>query len=530
MPLNPGQVIHARYRVAKLLAQGGMGAVYRAWDLTFNHAIALKEMLPDPYMPPGQLAQLRQQFRQEAQVLATLSHPSLPRVTDFFEWNGNVYLVMDFIEGESLADVLSRHGPLPEQQVLEWATQLLDALRACHQRNILHRDIKPQNIIIRPDGRAVLVDFGLVKLWDPSKPQTQKIIQQMGTREYAPPEQFGLRKGLHTEPRSDIYSLAATLYHALVGREPPSAIERLTQQTYIASPTQLGAQVRPHVESALLRALALEPQKRFDDANTMQLALAGKAFQHYERRVAQPSWKTGHNRANSSTRTASAASSHGLSRKRLIAPQSVLDKQWPLELGTAVVMAIVTALAMHFVLWGNAPLDHLLKLCLGSSVMGGIGWFIGDLVYQAIRQTRSNNVVSASGPRPTQRLALSTRKLINNLSVTQRIGLLIIIAVITVVGAWVLGPLAYQIHWIWFYVPSYALAGPLAYAMTGRRPGWTFIVNVLVILIGGPVLKASVGEGGDFVDYLLGAVIGGGVMELVALFYEKVILKHEIVS
>jgi len=518
MPFTTGQVIHTRYRIVKLLGQGGMGAVYRAWDLTFNRPVALKEMLPDPYMPPVQLAQLREQFRREAQVLATLTHPNLPRVTDFFEWHGNDYLVMDFIEGQSLADILAQHGPLPEKQVMAWAGQLLDALHACHQRNILHRDIKPQNIIICPDGRAVLVDFGLVKLWDPHKPQTQQIIQQMGTREYSPPEQFGLRKDLHTEPRSDIYSLGATLYHALVGREPPSAIERLTQQMYLAPPTQFGVPMQAHVESALLQALALEPQQRFHDANTMRMALFGAGYPQGAgdprgAGLPQPSWQMDYGKTMPGQQER---------------PQENFRRSsgtmWCLEMGTAMAMAVAEAMVIQILLWGETPLVQFVKLGLGAMTMGAAGWFIGDTIYQAITQSPDAPAAS-SQHRPTQKLVLSTRKLMRKLSPGQQIGLLVVIVGAAAMGAWFLGPLAYKVTWFWIYVPSYALVGPLVYAAVGRRTGRAAVANALVILIGGPVLKASVGVGGDFVEYLPGAVLSSLIMEGIAFLSEKTLLK-----
>ena len=195
--LTPGTVLQNRYRIASPLGQGGMGAVYRAWDLRLNIPVAVKEMVPQPGIDPHTLAQLRQQFYREAQVLARLNHPNLVRVTDYFEEWGNAYLVMNFVEGQSLADRIAARGPLPEAQVLDWARQLLDALAYCHAQGVVHRDIKPQNIIIRPDGRPVLVDFGLVKLWDPRDPRTRTVVRAMGTPEYAPPEQWGAG---HTSP------------------------------------------------------------------------------------------------------------------------------------------------------------------------------------------------------------------------------------------------------------------------------------------------------------------------------------------
>ncbi|MGC9083696.1 MAG: serine/threonine-protein kinase, partial [Anaerolineae bacterium] len=126
--LTPGQVLQNRYRIDALLGHGGMGAVYKAWDSRLQVYVAVKEMIPQPGLDPQMLSRLRQQFRQEATILARLSHPNLVRVSDYFEEGGNAYLVMEFVEGESLANLIAARGPLPEAQVLEWARQLLDAL------------------------------------------------------------------------------------------------------------------------------------------------------------------------------------------------------------------------------------------------------------------------------------------------------------------------------------------------------------------------------------------------------------------
>ncbi|MFN3763707.1 MAG: serine/threonine-protein kinase, partial [Anaerolineae bacterium] len=284
MSAHPGQVLQNRYRVLSPLGQGGMGAVYRAWDGRLNIPVALKEMVPQMGMDPALLAGLRGQFRQEAQVLARLSHPNLVRVSDFFEEGGNAYLVMEFVEGESLASLIARRGPIPEAQVLAWADQLLDALAYCHAQGVIHRDIKPQNIIITPSpaseegrggGRAVLVDFGLVKLWDPRDPRTQTVMRGMGTPEYAPPEQYGV--AAHTDPRSDLYGLGATLYHALTGQAPPSATDRIVNPASLSPPRRLAPQVSPSTEAAVLRAMALQPDARFGSAAEMRAALLGGA-------------------------------------------------------------------------------------------------------------------------------------------------------------------------------------------------------------------------------------------------------------
>jgi serine/threonine-protein kinase len=270
--LTPGTVLQNRYRIASPLGQGGMGAVYRAWDLRLNIPVAVKEMVPQPGIDPHTLAQLRQQFYQEAQVLARLNHPNLVRVTDYFEEWGNAYLVMDFVEGQSLADRIAAQGPLPEAQVLDWACQLLDALAYCHAQGVVHRDIKPQNIIIRADGRPILVDFGLVKLWDPRDPRTRTVVRAMGTPEYAPPEQWGAG---HTDPRSDLYSLGATLYHALTGQAPATATDRTARPSLFIPPRQLNLSIRPETERAILRAMELAQDARWGSAAEMAAALGG---------------------------------------------------------------------------------------------------------------------------------------------------------------------------------------------------------------------------------------------------------------
>jgi serine/threonine protein kinase len=249
-----------------------MGAVYRAWDTRLDVPVALKEMTPQPGLDPRTLAQLRQQFQREATVLARLDHPHLVGVTDFFEEGGNAYLVMKFIEGESLAQRIKREGMLPERAVLAWAGQLLHALAYCHAQGVIHRDIKPQNVIIRPDGQAVLVDFGLVKLWDPRDPRTRTAMRGMGTPEYAPPEQYDVQAG-HTDARSDIYSLGATLYHALVGRTPPTATQRIVNPAALAPVRALNPRVSPQVEAALMQALELQPEARFQSTAEMGAAL-----------------------------------------------------------------------------------------------------------------------------------------------------------------------------------------------------------------------------------------------------------------
>ena len=265
--LDSGVVVQGRYRVVKLLGQGGMGSVYRAWDVRLKVPVALKELRPQPGLNAEMLSGLREQFEQEASVLARLIHPNLVRVTDYFEEGGNAYLVMDFVDGRSLADVIIKDGAQSEAKTAEWTRQLLEALAYCHAQGVVHRDIKPQNIVLKPDGAVVLVDFGLVKLWDPNDPRTRTVMRGMGTPEYAPPEQYGVSKD-HTGPPSDIYSLGATLYHLLTGQAPATATERMAIPETFVPLRRLAPQVSErfermdHARSGAFgqRALAVGPR------------------------------------------------------------------------------------------------------------------------------------------------------------------------------------------------------------------------------------------------------------------------------
>lgn len=270
--LTIGSVLQNRYRIVSPLAKGGMGTVYRALDAHLKIPVAIKKMASQPGVAPKILAQLHQQFHQEASTLAHLDHPNLVGVSDFFTEAGDVYLVMDYVRGESLSDYIEREGALPEDKVLTWADQLLDALDYCHAQGVIHRDIKPSNVIIRPDGRAVLVDFGLLKLLSSSASHTQTAVRGIGTPEYAPPEQYSDLPG-HTDPRSDLYSLGATLYHALTGKAPLPATDRIATPGQFALMRQLNPQVSAWTDAAVMQALELAVDDRFQTAAEMQSAL-----------------------------------------------------------------------------------------------------------------------------------------------------------------------------------------------------------------------------------------------------------------
>ena len=262
MSLHAGQVLQERYRIDALLGRGGMGAVYRGTDLRFNAPVAIKE---NQMVTP----ESQKQFAREAGLLYRLHHPHLPRVIDHFFVSGQgQYLVMDYIEGEDLNQVLAHQGRISEGTALDWIEQVLDALEYLHSRNIIHRDVKPANVKITPDGRVYLVDFGLAKVHDPVQETT--IGARGVTPGFAPPEQYGQGR---TDARSDIYSAGATLYTLLTGTKPPDSLESMTEQAQLTPPRQLNPDVSPDVETAVLQATQVRATDRFRTAGEFRASL-----------------------------------------------------------------------------------------------------------------------------------------------------------------------------------------------------------------------------------------------------------------
>jgi len=265
MPLSTGQVIYSRYRIVKLIAHGGFGAVYRAWDLSLKGPCAVKENYDTT--PEAQ-----SQFECEASLLFNLRHPNLPRVYDHFVIpSQGQYLVMDLIAGEDLEQILKQKGPLLERQAVEWILQICDALTYLHSRqpSIIHRDIKPANIRVTPEGRAMLVDFGIAKSYDPLK-KTAKGARGVMLG-YSPPEQYG-QGG--TDARSDIYALGATLYTLLTCQIPPDSIALLNRNAPpLKSARQHNQRISARVSDTIQKAMQLKQAERFKKVSDFQKAL-----------------------------------------------------------------------------------------------------------------------------------------------------------------------------------------------------------------------------------------------------------------
>ena len=270
--LTPGTILQGRYNIVRQLGQGGMGTVYEAIDQRLDTTVALKEtFFADE--------RLRKQFEREARLLARLHHPALPRVSDHFSEGEGQFLVMQYIPGDDLSEMMTqKRGPFPADQVLTWADQLLDALDYLHTQEpqIIHRDIKPQNLKLTARGQIILLDFGLAKGQAGEISRVTTAASIFGyTPNYAPLEQI---QGLGTDSRSDLYSLAATIYHLLTGTKPPDALTRAAslvngQLDPLVAATQLNAAVAPEVSNVLQQAMSQNREQRFPSAAEMRKAL-----------------------------------------------------------------------------------------------------------------------------------------------------------------------------------------------------------------------------------------------------------------
>ena len=279
--LAPETILWSRYRIKELIAQGGQGLVYLAEDIRLEGRLcALKEVSPDISATSEHQTQVQAQFQREASILARLDHPNLPKVSDFFFENGRDYLVMDYVSGRDLRELVEearvKNSFIAEETVLVWAVQILDALIYLHGQDppILHRDIKPANIKLTPSGPIKLVDFGLVKVMVPDDNRTITVLQGKGTVQYTPLEQYGGDSG-HTDIRSDIYSLGATLFHLLTLQPAPEAKERFLYPARSLSLRDINGDVSLKTEQAILHALAMHPNERPKNIETFKEELIG---------------------------------------------------------------------------------------------------------------------------------------------------------------------------------------------------------------------------------------------------------------
>lgn len=276
--LEAGSTLHGRYTIDGLLAHGGMSTLYLARDANLGGTWVVKEMRPLQARPED-LAVIRDQFRREAQILSQLRHRGIPRVIDYFTEGETDYLVEEYIPGESFDEILERQHRLTEYETSQVARLLLDILEYLHGSGIIYRDLKPGNVMRATDGRIMLVDFGIARLYTAGKSNDTVIV---GTPGFASPEHYGRGQ---TDERSDVYSLGATMHQMLTGRDPadsPFSFE---------APARALPGLSNFMSDLVMRALALRPEHRFPNAVAMRSQLiAGEIREPLQREYRYPWW------------------------------------------------------------------------------------------------------------------------------------------------------------------------------------------------------------------------------------------------
>jgi serine/threonine protein kinase len=260
--LEPGTLLLDRYSIVSRVGGGGMGSVYQARDKRLaDRLCAVKEMI-EMFADETQRAKAVEDFKREAEVLAQLEHPSIPTIYDYFIEGGRYYLVMRWIGGGDLAEQMRlRGGTVDEATATKWAIQISDVLHFIHSQKppIIYRDLKPANLMLDDkSGRVMLVDFGIARIVRP----TEKGVTAIGTMGYAPPELFAGK----VEPRSDIYSLGATLFHMLTGADPQDNPLLIFDFSKNPRPAQINPSISPEMERLLMKAVAHKPEDRHASA------------------------------------------------------------------------------------------------------------------------------------------------------------------------------------------------------------------------------------------------------------------------
>lgn len=289
--LPPGTTLNTPYQVARVLGHGGFGITYLGWDANLQIKVAIKEYLPrdfasrDPlsgqvFAYAGDARDLFESglanFLDEARTLAKFQqHPGIVSVLAFFRAFGTGYMVMEYVEGETLKYYLQqRSGRLNWTQTLAIFMQVMDALRAVHRQGLLHRDVAPDNIYLCSDGRIKLLDFGAARLATGTHGRTLSFVVKPG---FAPEEQY---REVEQGPWSDVYSVAASIYFCLTGQAPPDALERLNRDE-LKPPSDFGVSIPPLAEQALLEALAVKAGRRIQAMAALQQRLSGQFAQSF---------------------------------------------------------------------------------------------------------------------------------------------------------------------------------------------------------------------------------------------------------
>jgi formylglycine-generating enzyme required for sulfatase activity len=277
--LPSGHLLHQRYSIQSSIGQGGFGITYLAYDEKLDQEVCIKELFVSGNSTRGanltvysqstgdfSFADFVQRFVQEARQLARFQHPNIVRVLDIFQENGTAYTVMEYVKGETLKSKIQREGAMGEKAAMSTITQLLDAVEEVHNKGMLHRDIKPDNVLITPEGRLVLIDFGSAREFAEGKTTTQTAMLTPG---YAPIEQYSTRA--QRGPYTDIYALGATMYYLLTGEKPIPVTDRSLED--LVAPHQINPSISTQVSSAVMLAMELKPEHRFQTVSDMRDAV-----------------------------------------------------------------------------------------------------------------------------------------------------------------------------------------------------------------------------------------------------------------
>jgi WD40 repeat protein/serine/threonine protein kinase len=293
--MHIGDILNGTYQVERPLGVGGQARVWQARHLRLPRTFAIKEC-PLAGADQRELAERRTLFERERDILAALSHPghpAIPKVSDFWEEPDQLFLVMDLVDGETLIELLNRRGRFTEAEVVTWGMQICEVLTYLHgwQPPIIYRDLSPDNVMLDRAGQLHLIDFGIARTYKPGQAQNTTSLGKAG---YASPEHLSGGKS-QTDVRSDIYTLGALLYHLLTGQEPVAVVDRLKQKANLQGgrvllrPSTLNHKITQEMEACILKAMALEPDQRYQHAGEMQRALEAISFQAKQAQAA-PSW------------------------------------------------------------------------------------------------------------------------------------------------------------------------------------------------------------------------------------------------
>jgi serine/threonine protein kinase len=281
--LSSGHLLYNRYTIQQTLGQGGFGITYLAIDQKLEQEVCIKELFISGNSTRGANMTVQSQghssfsfqefvdrFIQEARQLVKFQHPNIVRVIDIFEENDTAYMVMEYVKGETLKQQIQQKGILAEKEAMQLISQLMEAVESVHSKGMLHRDIKPDNILISKEGRVVLIDFGSAREFAEGKTTHQTAMITPG---YAPPEQYSERA--KRGPFTDIYALGATLYNLLTGEKPIASTDRSFEE--LVPPHQLNSKISLQVSNAILKAMELRPDDRFQSIASMKEAMNAPA-------------------------------------------------------------------------------------------------------------------------------------------------------------------------------------------------------------------------------------------------------------